>query len=72
MANGILGRSRQLSLNKFFDPSAPSMRKVVDGKRKKEKIMVFLVATNVVASGPPERRPTGTPHARAKNKNNYC
>ena len=28
--------------------------------------MLFLVATNVVASWPPERRPTGTPHARAK------
>ena len=28
--------------------------------------MLFLVATNVVASRPPERRPTGTPHARAK------
>ena len=28
--------------------------------------MLFLVATNIVASRPPERRPTGTPHARAK------
>ena len=27
--------------------------------------MTFIVATNVVASGPPERRPTGMPHARA-------
>ena len=27
--------------------------------------MSFLVATNVIASRPPERRPTGTPHARA-------
>ena len=45
------------------------MRKVDDGeekrKEKKEKIMTFIVATNVVASRPPERRPTGTPHARA-------
>ena len=32
--------------------------------------MSFLVATNVVASRPPERRPTGTPHARAKKKEN--
>ena len=24
----VFGRSHQLSLNKFFDPSAPSMRKV--------------------------------------------
>ena len=29
--------------------------------------MTFIVATNVIASQPPERRPTGTPHARAKN-----
>ena len=47
------------------------MRKVDDGKKEKkrkkktEKIMSFLVATNVVASRPPERRSTGTPHARA-------
>ena len=27
--------------------------------------MTFIVATNVVASRPPERQPTGTPHARA-------
>ena len=36
------GRSRQLSLNKFFDPSTPSMRNGRDGdmkmkKKKKEK-----------------------------------
>ena len=64
----------QLSLNKFFDPSTPSIRKVDDGekkrkkkkkKKKKEKIVTFIVATNVVASQPPERRPTGMPHARA-------
>ena len=30
--------------------------------------MTFIVATNVVASRPPERRPTGTSHARAKNE----
>ena len=47
------------------------MRKVDNGKKikqknkRKEKIMLFLVATNVVASRPPERRPTGTPQARA-------
>ena len=67
----IFGRSRQLSLNKFFDPSAPSMRNVDDGKKEKkkikEKIMSFLVATNVVASRPPNRRPTGTPHACANS-----
>ena len=26
---------------------------------------MFIVATNVIASWPPERRPTGTPHTRA-------
>ena len=30
--------------------------------------MTFIVATNVIASRPPKRRPTGTPHARAKRK----
>ena len=47
------------------------MRKVDDGEekkeKKKEKIMTFIVATNVIASRPPERRPTGTPHAHANN-----
>ena len=32
------------------------------------KIMTFIVATNVIASRPPERRPTRTPHARANKK----
>ena len=27
--------------------------------------MTFIVATNLIASRPPECRPTGTPHARA-------
>ena len=33
----VFGRSRQLSLNKFFDPSTPSMRKGDDGGEKREK-----------------------------------
>ena len=41
MAEGVypqvFGRSKQLSLNKFFDPSTPSMRKVDDGEKKKKK-----------------------------------
>ena len=32
--------------------------------------MTFIVATNVISSRRPERRPTGTPHARAKNGKN--
>ena len=43
------------------------MRKVDDGEKKENRIKLFIVATNVVASRPPERRPTVTPHARAKN-----
>ena len=41
------------------------MRKSYD-RGEKKKIKTFLVATNVVASRPPECRPTGTPIARAK------
>ena len=33
----FFGNSRQLSLKKFFDLSAPSMRKVDDGEEKKRK-----------------------------------
>ena len=32
---------------------------------EEKKVMMFIVATNVVASRPSERRLTGTPHARA-------
>ena len=44
------------------------MRKGDNGENEKmkKKIKTFLVATNVVASRPPERRPTATPTARAK------
>ena len=47
----------QLSLNKFYDPSAPSMRKVDDGekKRKKEKNGVFSGHYVIASSLPPER-----------------
>ena len=52
----VFGRSRQLSLNKFFDPSTPSMRKGRDGEKngkkngknggkKKKKIQMKIVAT---------------------------
>ena len=30
----VVGRSKQLLLNKFFDPSTPSMRKVDNGGEK--------------------------------------
>ena len=55
----VFGRSRQLSLNKFFDPSAPSMRKVDDGEEKKEKRKekngVFSGHYVIASSLPPER-----------------
>ena len=45
------------------------MRKVTtEEKNEKWKIMTFIVATNIVASGPPARRPTGTPHTLANTK----
>ena len=45
------------------------MKKVDNEKKKKRKEnnVAFLVATNIVASRPPKRQPTGTPHARANN-----
>ena len=33
----VIGRSDQLSLNKFFDPSTPSIREVDDEEKKKRK-----------------------------------
>ena len=33
----VIGRSRQLLLNKFFDRSTPSMRKGRDEKKEKRK-----------------------------------
>ena len=47
------------------------MRKVDDGEKKKKKKKRkenndVYSGHYVIASRPPERRPTGTPHARAK------
>ena len=33
----VFGRSKQLSLNKFSDPSTPSMRKVGKGEKEKKR-----------------------------------
>ena len=33
----VIGHFKQLSLNKFFDPSTPSMRKGDDGEKKVKK-----------------------------------
>ena len=72
MSDGVFGRSRQPSRNKFFDPSISSMRKVGDGgktekKGENRKRMVFIVATNIVASWRPERRLTGIETTRANS-----
>ena len=67
-------------LNKFFDPSTPSMRKVDDGKKEKrkkkkkkkeKKTMAFLVATTSLPAvyrpnGYARTMTAGMPHARAK------
>ena len=55
----VFGCSKQLLLNKFFDPSTPSMRKGSDGEKiwgkwEKWKRMTFIVAANIVAGGPPK------------------
>ena len=62
----VFGRSKQLSLNKFFDPSTPSMRKGRDGgkrekkrnwRKKKEKTDENSGHYVITSSRPPERRP---------------
>ena len=61
----VFGCPHQLLQNMVIDPSTPTLRKVEDGEKK--KIMAELVATNVVASRSPERRPTGILITCAKN-----
>ena len=53
----FFGRSKQLSLNKFFDPSTPSMRKGRDGGngKKKEKTDENSGHYVIASSRPPER-----------------
>ena len=53
----VFGRSRQLSLNKFFNRSTPSIRKGRDGKRKKrkEKNGVFRGHYVIASSLPPKQ-----------------
>ena len=42
----FFGRSRQRSLNKFFDPHTPSMRKVDNGEKKKNVVASWLTDWN--------------------------
>ena len=66
----VFGRSHQLSLNKFFDPSTRSMRKGCDGEKKKrekngggkrgkkgERTDDYSGHYVIASSRPPERRP---------------
>ena len=52
----VFGRSKQLSLNKFFDPSTPSMRKGCDGgkntggKKNGDGIREMLLEVSVMSS----------------------
>ena len=67
----VIGHLEPLSLNKVFDPSTPSMRKGDNGGAKKTEMMK-IVATNVVASRPPngdrlQRRPL-VPKERKKEE----
>ena len=49
----VFGRSKQLLLNKFFDPSTPSMRKGRDGEKnggkKRERRMKIVATTSLPA-----------------------
>ena len=56
----VFGHSNQLSLNKFFDPSTPSMRKGCDGKKKKR--IVKIVVLYHCTSKQTVLQQTGTPH----------
>ena len=61
----VLGHSKQLLLNKFFNPSTPSMRKGRDGgktgkmggEKKKENTDENSGHYVIASSRPPERRP---------------
>ena len=50
----VFGHSKQLSLNKFFDPSTPSMRKGCNGREKngeknRKKIMIIVATPSLPA-----------------------
>ena len=72
----VFGHSKQLSLNKFFDPSTPSMRKGRDGgkraggkngKKQKRKRQMKIVATT---SLPAVDRPNADRWNAARSRQN--
>ena len=69
----VFGRSKQLSLNKFFDPSAPSMRKVRDGgkktgKKKKKRLMKIVATTSLPAVDRPNAHRWNASRSRQKHQ----
>ena len=48
MSHGVFRRSHQLLLNKFSDPSTPSMRKGCDGEEVEEVVVVEKNSENSV------------------------
>ena len=76
----VFGHSTQRSLNKFFDPSTPSMRKGRDGEKtktgkKEEKTDENSGHYIIASSRPPELRPlehrTLAPIIQSKSLNSY-
>ena len=72
----VFGHTKQLLLNKFFDPSTPSMRKGCDGRKKtgKKRVeitkrMVKIVATT---SLPAVDHPNADRWNAARSCQNYC
>ena len=56
IADGVIGRSKQVPLDRFFDPSTPSMGEGRNGltKRNRKEINDGQVATNLDASQLPD------------------
>ena len=72
MANGdyVFEHSCHLSLDTFFESSSPSVKQVDAGGKGGGRIgetLTNIVATNLIASWPPEWRPTATPNTRTNS-----
>ena len=76
MMSLTFGHSKQLTLNEFFDPGTPSMRKGCDGEKmggkkrgEKKRLMIIVATTSLPAvyrpNGYARTTTAGTPHARA-------
>ena len=45
----VFGHAKQLSLNKFFDPSTPSMRKGHIRGKKRKRLIIIVATTSLPA-----------------------